>query len=329
MNKSVWDNLSSKEFYILVDDLVKRYQLQGFPYLPTNMEYRNDEFKALLDFDITNIQTIYSNDGVIEPTVHGLSLCWSYMPHSFGVKCNGKKTPLELFHSDLRSVIEKRLRIGDNMSDSGLRKMLKIYSGAQAVSNFRPTAATVIYNKYATNGKVWDMSAGYGGRMLGFYKSSSIEYVGTDPCTDTFNGLQILRKDFLSDKNINLFKIGSEDFEWETNYFDLCFTSPPYFDTEKYSDESTQSYVRFPTQQQWLNGFMGNTIENCRNYLKDDGKLVINIANLHKWTTLVDDVIELAFRKKFRYIKTERYLISTMKTGQRYKSEPILIFEKR
>jgi hypothetical protein len=329
MNKSEWENLSPEEFSILVNDLVKKYQTQGFPYLPTDFEYRKTEFKAFLDFDVTNIQTMYINNGDVEPTVHGLSLCWSYMPHAFNVRCNDKKTPTEVFNNSLRDAIIKRLNMGDNMSDSGLRKMLKIYSGAQAVSNFRPTAATVIYNKYANGGKVWDMSAGYGGRMLGFYKSSSTEYVGTDPCTDTFNGLQSLQKDFLSDKNINLFKVGSEDFEWDANYFDLCFTSPPYFDTEKYSDESTQSYIKFPNQQHWLNGFLGKTIENCRNYLKDDGKLVINLANLHKWTTLVDDVIELAFRKRFRYIKTERYLLSTMKTGQKYKSEPILIFEKR
>ena len=45
-------------------------------------------------------------------------------------------------------------------------------------------------------------------------------------------------------KNINLKKS-----------LDLCFTSPPYFDTEKYSDEDTQSYKKFPTEDGWVNGF--------------------------------------------------------------------------
>ena len=74
-----------------------------------------------------------------------------------------------------------------------------------------------------------------------------------------------------------MYKLGSEEFRPERESLDLCFTSPPYFDTEKYSDEETQSYKKFPTLDGWIDGFMRKTIDNCRYGLKPNGRLIINI----------------------------------------------------
>ena len=63
--------------------------------------------------------------------------------------------------------------------------------------------------------------------------------------------------------NIELHKLGSEDFPPDRNEFDLCFSSPPYYDPEKYSNESTQSYITFPNKEAWLRGFLGTTLDNC------------------------------------------------------------------
>ena len=40
-----------------------------------------------------------------------------------------------------------------------------------------------------------------------------------------------------------LHQCGSEEFEQDRNSLDFAFTSPPYFDTEQYSNEQTQSYL--------------------------------------------------------------------------------------
>jgi hypothetical protein len=36
----------------------------------------------------------------------------------------------------------------------------------------------------------------------------------------------------------------------------LIFSSPPYFDRERYSDEPSQSYIRFPKYSDWKRHFL-------------------------------------------------------------------------
>ena len=76
--------------------------------------------------------------------------------------------------------------------------------------------------------------------------------------------------------------MGSEDFtvsnfpQYE-NYFNLSFTSPPYFDTERYSEDESQSYKKFPTYAGWVKGFYQETINNTCDALSEDGVFGINI----------------------------------------------------
>jgi hypothetical protein len=60
----------------------------------------------------------------------------------------------------------------------------------------------------------------------------------------------------------------------------------PYFGWEKNSEEPTQSYVKFPTQKQWLHGFTGQTLRNCARGLKRNGILAINIASAAAFSDL-------------------------------------------
>jgi len=94
--------------------------------------------------------------------------------------------------------------------------------------------------------------------------------LGVEPSKLTFDGLVSMNGQLgLGGK---LWNLGSEIFILEIeNSIDLCFTSPPYFDCEKYSEESTQSYIKYPSRDEWLYGFMGSTFSNCRLYLKEGG----------------------------------------------------------
>ena len=79
--------------------------------------------------------------------------------------------------------------------ENRLRQSLKIYTGTQAVSNFRPTAAKLIYEKFGGD-TIWDMSCGWGGRLIGFLSSSRKKYIGTEPSSLTFEGLKRIKKVF-------------------------------------------------------------------------------------------------------------------------------------
>jgi DNA modification methylase len=172
------------------------------------------------------------------------------------------------------------------------------------------------------------MSCGWGGRLIGFLTSDCKKYIGTEPSTKTFDGLERLNADINSiGKEVELYKLGSEVFKPENESIDLCFTSPPYFDTEKYADEETQSYKKYPTERGWIDGFLKDTISNCYCSLKVGGKLMLNIANTKKYKTIENETMRISSEIGFKHVDTI-YLILSSVSGNGEKLEPIFIFEK-
>jgi len=329
-NKKHWQDMTQDALNVYAKEIFDHYRTHGFPYYSTEYVDRKKEFDKLMRFDCKDIIV----DKNIRQTMHGLSLAWSYMPHSFSIPCNGFKTPTEIFDNDdlFLKAIHKRLRLGDNISDAGIRKALKIYSGAQSVSNFRPTAACAIYDQFAGDGMVLDMSAGYGGRMLGAIKSNRVkQYIGLDPCSLTFDGLNKMRKDFDKDIKCHVFALGSEEFCLFES-FDLCFTSPPYFDTEKYSNESTQSYVKFPKLECWYKHFLQKTIHNCFKSLKANGYLILNIKDSKKMPDFTERALAYAKNIGFSFVDEYKLSLSNLATftnnKDTYTYEPVLIWKK-
>ena len=175
-------------------------------------------------------------------------------------------------------------------------------------------------------GTTWDMSCGYGGRLLGSI-AADVNYIGTDPCSETFEGLQKIKEDWGSkDKTIELHQMGSEEFRPDYCSVDLCFTSPPYFDWEKYSQEETQSYKKYPTSEEWLNGFLLDTIDNCHYALKPGGILAFNVANTRRIKNFEDETVKLAKMIHFKHIDTWKLQLSSQQGTPKY--EPIFIFQK-
>ena len=332
VNEKHWRNMSEDQLSDYVDKIFQYYRMNGFPYYNLTWDERNYEFRKLMDFNISNIY----EDGVIKQTMHGLSLAWHYFPHSFDVKCNDKLTPSEAFLNDeiFKKVIRKRLKIGTYMSDSGIRKMLKIYTGVQGVSNFRPTAAAYIYQKYAPYGVVWDMSGGWGGRLLGAIKAGVYSYIATEPSLKTYDGLCNLANDFATNRiHYHISKLGSEKFYPHPKTLDLCFTSPPYFDLEKYSDDSTQSYLKFNNKSEWVEGFLKETFKRCHYGLKPEKHMIINIADVkgrHN-LNLEAETIRVAEEVGFRHVETLKLALSNINLrnkSEKFKYEPIFVFQK-
>lgn len=331
INRTNWTTFTESEISDFVYFVFSEYRKNGFPYFPTDHEFRKSELEKFTKFPYMTL--LDGND--INQSMHGLSFCWSYMPHAYSVKCNNMRTPVETFNDDdlFKKVIRKRLKMGDTVTPNGIRKMIKIFTGTQCVSNFRPTAAAVIYELFGKGKTVWDMSCGYGGRMLGAMRAGVETYIGTEPCKETFDGLSAMLDEFPSFKMrtaYELHQIGSECFIPETESLDLCFTSPPYFDTEKYSDDETQSYVKYKSKNDWMNGFMKDTLFNCYNGLKPDGILAVNIANVKTYPNIEEDMVEVAKAVGFVSNTIMRYALSSLSRNRsnKYKYEPIFIFTK-
>jgi hypothetical protein len=330
--KSVWATLAEDEQQKFADEVFSYYKAKGFPIYDLSKSEQHKEYEKLFNYFMREGNTIIDGN-LIRQTMHGLALAWSYMHHSWNVKIGTMLTPLEIYNNDalFMKAIQRRMIRGTYISDSGIRKALRTYTGTQAVSNFRPTAAAAIYRKYAGNqAVVWDMSCGYGGRLLGaMIAQNVIKYIGTDPAENTMLGLQTISSDFADDSNtsVKLHMQGSEIPFLEPESIDFAFTSPPYFDTEKYSDEQTQSYMKFGSVESWNEGFLRSTIRNAYNALKHEKYMILNVANVKSHKTLVEDTKRIALEEGFVWVEELQLSLSAIAKGG-YKYEPVLVFKK-
>lgn len=341
-----WLVLEEAELQAYADKVFRHYRAAGYPYHRVEQDAVRDQLAGLADFrKSAGLQRKRGHASrLVGGGNHCLALCWSFFPHAEGVPVRDRgnkvrRTPLDNWGDDerLRAAIAHRLTYGTYMSDGGMRKSASILSGTQRVSNFRPAAAMTLYEHFAallgrTGLHVWDMSAGYGGRLVGAWASSKVaSYTGTDPCAATCAGLRSLAQavraaGVLADMAVEIRQVGSEDFVPAAGSLDVCFTSPPYFDHERYADEDSQSFRRFGTYQAWLAGFWGNTLENCAAGLKPGGILAVNVADTKSAPTLVEDTERLAAACGFKLVERLDLVLSSMAGGHKY--EPVFVFTR-
>ena len=159
---------------------------------------------------------------------------------------------------------------------------LRKYIAAQ----FRPSVAKTIYDLYKPN-TVLDFSMGWGDRLLAAHASRHVKkYVGIDPNINLFEGYgkQIRTYDCIwgKIKEINPICGRAEDENLRlSEQFDMIFTSPPYFDKEKYDQSEQQSYKMYHGFDSWMKDFLFKSIELRSENLKSGGLLIINISDIY------------------------------------------------
>jgi hypothetical protein len=319
--KFILDNTFMKDFsdeerMAIVPTAEKYWRQEGFPYPEAGIEEITEEYDKLLDFDVDSLWVPEKKE-MMQNNI-GLNTVNSFHPHKYSVKCKQYRSPMTTFENTefFRKVLFKTMKFSGNpFRRTGLRNMIGISSGTHAVSNFRPTVARYIYTKHCpVDGRVLDPSMGYSGRLFAALTSHISLYEGCDPCVDTFKGNQQLVKTiekidskrnmlscFMDDgerkgrvPNTTLHNIPFEEYNGESNFFDLVFTSPPYFDTERYSNEDTQSWKRYSKPEQWTQGFLVPLIKTSHRVLKKGGKLILNIYGNDTCRFLEEDTIQIA-----------------------------------
>lgn len=202
------------------------------------------------------------------------------------------------------------------------------------VSFFRPCVAASIYRKWTGDiqkPRVWDPSAGFGARMLGFFSMYPDGiYCANEPAKLTFTDLESLGGEMPG--AVELTKQGSEFASFEPDSLDLVFTSPPYFSTEKYFNEPGQCWVEYPTVESWREKQVIPTLKAAFSGLKSQGHAIFNINQAHRDTFLL-----VARDVGFEPVKEEVLVLrrDPLAQGKRFrkdpaatKSEPILVFRK-
>lgn len=317
--------------------VVEHYRKEGFPYFDLDLNKVNKEFLALQKSDHRNL-LLENNE--IQQSMVGLASCNMFHPEMYSVKCGNALSPMEIFLDDrlFHTAIVKRIKYNDRpLNKSCVRRALTAFGG-QSVSNFRPSVAKWVYKTFAnSNSNVLDPCSGYGGRAFGAIASNVRQYIGVDPNTVSLSGTKLLSEHLVITPRLRTeghsptFMVFSNNPFEDTRFlynFDLVFTSPPYFDKEKYSSDSTQSYIRYNTYEKWVRGFLEPLISLSFVYLNSGGYLVLNVGE-----PIIEDTVRLG-SKIFGYLPNTYYMRLSKFLGQKnkhivkFKTEPIFVWRK-
>jgi hypothetical protein len=202
-------------------------------------------------------------------------------------------------------------------------------------AQFRPSAAKTIFSIFNAK-KIYDPCMGWGDRLSAALASNVELYYGRDVNPFVFSGYSEQVKNLKSKTNIHFEMKGCEIDCPEENYFDLTFTSPPYFKIEKYNGDM-QSHALFKKINDWLNGFLFPTGKNCFNAVKDGGFIVFNISDVycnHEYNAICYPLINYmksigsTYHGSIGYSLGKRINMNNKKSQTAGFCEPVLIFSK-
>lgn len=176
---------------------------------------------------------------------------------------------------------------------------------AHIPTNFPIKTVDQVLERFNVNNNWYDMSCGWGNRLLGALKNK-VNYFGTDPNYMLTERLQQMAKDYKDTcgnySSVEIRTQGSEIRvpDWE-NKMGLCFTSPPYFYLEDYQI-GNQSYKEGTSYDSWLENFIRPTVQNCKFYLIDKGYMGINVKDFDKFN-LCEDIQKIAEQEGFTLVE--------------------------
>lgn len=315
---------------VSIKDKINEIRSIGFPIVKLSEDNINSEFN-----NFYNVPMISINDqGDFDANYRNNDLVIHFHPHLFSVKCGEDRSPMEAYLDDemLSDIVSKMIDKREALDGKNLRNRICSYHGVKRTSVFPIRVAKTLIAKYGKKDmKFLDPCAGYSSRLVGFMgQGFSGKYIGIEPCVTTCEGLinttTYLKKFDNGNHEIQIINGCAEDVmpTLEESGFDFIFTSPPYFNIEKYSGEETQSYIRYPEYERWKNDFLFKMISEAKRLLKPKGTFLLNVSNAreHKIIEDVDD-----FAKKIFRVENVLIMHSPSKWLEKI-SEPIFVLKK-
>ena len=222
-----------------------------------------------------------------------------YFSQECRVECNFADliSPLEYFRLNKESIIAN---LGEKPSYNEIDDYF-YKRGVIQCSNFHLVVCTSVLNYFKP--KRWlDPSAGWGDRLVAAINYGDCEYHASDPNDCLHPKYKDMIGTLADDKDkYKIEQVGFEDLKVEKDYYDLVFTSPPFFDLEKYTNDPEQSHIKYNTLEDWIINFMYPLIRN--NALTKGGHFCLYINdNKRSGVEYVQKVKEyLAINKGFKY----------------------------
>jgi hypothetical protein len=212
-------------------------------------------------------------------------------------------SPLDYFERNTYDVVYAAADRYGRVDAHTLRE--SVYHLADECTELRTDVCVAVYRCFeATN--ILDFCAARGSQLLAAIAVGA-SYYGIDPDTTAHPIYEAIVADHVSeeqrpggdDEHFRFVCAPFEDVpdadldEWtaEHGLFDLVYTSPPYYELEVYSREDTQSIVRYPKLQDWLESFMFVAMSKAWRVLAPGGVMALVLTDYGR-VTYMEEVIE-------------------------------------
>lgn len=257
----------------------------------------------------------------------GSVVCARHFPYRWEARYRDQPSAKQAWYDGqkIRQAVGFQIRVGDPVTP------VRVFRAVQAVvrspTNFRPSLAKAIVEAYSPEGgMVLDPCAGYGGRAAGAL-SSGRQYLGVDPHPKAKEAFVGLSADM--GHKLAFFNLPFEEFNEGPLGVDLVFTSPPYFSVERYSDDPTQSWVRYKTWTAWVGGFLAPFVEKSWVHLKPGGVFCVNTKDIRVGKQVFpigEELVRLALGAGFCQECTLSLPIGRL--GKELRTEPLYVFRR-
>lgn len=326
--------------------LSSQHKKTTFPYVKISSKDASSEFLKLKDLDCKKLISKSTKTEFANNFKYKGKKLFTIISSSIGNKISNKffqkermkasmanhPSPIQVWKDD-----NKRTRLFAGMiklnkqsptkNEAQLRASMRLYFSV--VPQFKVAVAKCIYNHFDAR-NVLDFSSGWGDRLTAFLSCTHTKsYTGIDPNTKLEKCYNNLIKNFNSSKTVKMIYKPAETV-LPTKKFDLIFTSPPYFELEKYSENKTQSNIKYSNLEDWFTNFLFKALKN--NLRNLTGTLALQISDYKKGSkkiTLVTPLLQF-MSKEFPEFKYKGYICVSTK-GRFNKSivEPIFIWQNK
>ena len=307
----------------VVDEVVKELIRTPFPYpdrvSPDRVQRDVSKLRAL--------RMIVDKGGVIQPRDWtGIRMCSGFFPNRFEATRKASISARDAWDDEcsLRRAVRFQLRHGDPVKPHRVLRAIALICRTPSI--FKPSIAKFICERYCfPGGRIWDPCAGFGGRLLGAHVAGVV-YIATDVEPRTVDGNRALAEALNANAEIHCAR--AEDFS--PSAMDLVFTSPPYFDRERYSSNENQSWKQHGKNlETWIEGFLRPVAVKAFAALRGGKHLVLNIADIKEGNSrlpLVERTVAVALESGFLHVET--LLMPLAAISRIAPTEPILVFQK-
>ncbi|NUZ11977.1 hypothetical protein HUZ36_14405 [Pseudoalteromonas sp. McH1-7] len=279
----------------LLNELVEKNNID-VPYRMTSKEQAWDDFQALKALDAGSLLHVNYNHARMSYQ-HPISLLTIDVdntgsratdPYFQAIRftCKGSRVGSA---TDSWNDQESRRAVFNHILDQDtpfidrhvIRKALgtRRYIAAQ----YRPAVAKAIFHYFKPK-SVIDMSLGWGDRLLGFEASPYPKrFVGIDPDNRVIQAGNLMHKQLKQrSKKVELYNAQAESFKYEIleEKADLLYFCPPPFHDERYTDEESQAYKRYKTENAFIDHFLVKAVVNAWHMLEEGGVLVLDMGDL-------------------------------------------------